>query len=111
MNLDARESILMPADPDAIREGFGKESIRFLQERPGVMSSLGQVGRGKLREQRREYWPWLLFAALAVLVAETLLANLYTKRRMLGSPLTTEYMSTRRAQNILSVRRPVDDVA
>ena len=75
------------------------------------MTTWDQLGLGKLREQRREYWPWMLLAALAVLVAETLLANLYTKRRMVGSPLTTEYMSTRRAQNILSVRRPVDDVA
>ena len=111
VNLDTRESILTPADTETIREAFGKESIRFVQDRPQVMSTLDQLGLGKLREQRREYWPWLLLTALAVFVAETLLANLYTKRRVVGSPLTTEYMSTRRAQNMLTVRRPVDDVA
>jgi len=111
VNLDTRESILTPADPEAIREAFGKEPIRFVQDRPQAITTWDQAGLGKLREQRREYWPWMLLAALAVLVAETLLANLYTKRRTVGSPLTTEYMSTRRAQNILSVRRPVDDVA
>ena len=111
VNLDTRESILSPADPEEIREAFGKEPIRFVQDRPQAMTTWDQAGLGKLREQRRQYWPWILLAALAVLAAETLLANLYTKRRVAGSPLTTEYMSTRRAKNILSVRRQVDDVA
>ena len=111
VNLDTRESILTPADTETIREAFPKESIRFVQDRPQVISTLDQVGPAKLRQQRRDYWPWMLLAALVVLVAETLLANLYTRRRAVRSPLTTEYMSTRRAQNMLTVRRPVDDVA
>ena len=111
VNLDTRESMLTVAKPEAIRQAFGDRPIRFVQDRPQAMTTWDQTGLGKLREQHTEYWPWMLLAALAVLVAETLLANLFTQRCAVAAPLTTEYMSTRRAQDILMVRRQPDDVA
>ena len=105
VNLDTRESVLTPVDPEDVREAFGEQPVRFVADRRQAVAGWKQAGPETPRERRREYWPWLLVAAFVTLVIETLLANFYTRRRAVRSPLTTEYMSTSRAQSAVAGRR------
>ena len=53
---------------------------------------------------RTEYWPWLVVAAFFVFVLETVLANYFTRRRRGEAPPTTEYLGTRRGEELLAQR-------
>lgn len=100
VNLDTRESVLTLATADDVRPAFGDHPVRFLRSgltdanpwRPGQET-------GPAREESA-WWPWLLLAALAVFVAETLLANYFTRRRRPAPPPDTQYLGARRTDGL-----------
>jgi len=111
VNLDPRESNLRPADPDLIREAFADHAIRFVTQRPTALGAWHAPGAARppdptdTSEHHTRYWPWLLLAAFIVFVLETLLANLFTRRRRPPAIPSTEYISTRRTEGALAGSR------
>lgn len=96
VNLDTRGSIVTPIDRDALRAAFGDRPVRFVRD--DVAAALGgwhADEEAQLGEQRREWWPWLLLAALGVFVLESLLANYFTRRPAVTAA-GTQFMETRR---------------
>ncbi|MAE63499.1 MAG: hypothetical protein CMJ18_04435 [Phycisphaeraceae bacterium] len=87
--LDTRESNLETVQPDRIRDGFGDR--RVLVSRSASASSLTDDKSGA-QTRRRAYWPLLLLLGLLAFVAETIAANLMTRRRTVAPPPTTQYL-------------------
>lgn len=101
VHLDPRESNLLPADPERIRQAFGEHSIRFVTQKPTALGAWHSVDSEETIERHTRYWPWLLFAAFIVFVLETLLSNLFTRRRRPDMIPNTEYVATRRTEGAL----------
>ncbi|MCX5660464.1 MAG: hypothetical protein NTW19_12180, partial [Planctomycetota bacterium] len=100
VNLDVRESILTPAPAEELRPAFGDHPFRILRSGPTDLNSW-RPGRD-IEQSRTEtaWWPWLLLAALLVFVAETVLANYFTRRRRSAPPPDTQYLGTRRTEDL-----------
>ena len=104
-NLDRRESMLMRAEPQTIRDAFGDGQVRIVEDQLAAMTAWQQTDEAQLAERRTEFWPALLVAALLIFAAETLLANFFTKRREAPPPPTTDYMGTRRSASATRIHQ------
>jgi hypothetical protein len=101
VNLDTSESILTPVKQEEIKQAWGTHPVRFFQDAAPGSPGWNPNASSELNVKRTEYWPWLLLAALIVFIAETALANYFTRRRKAEPPQGTEYLGTRRSENVL----------
>lgn len=102
VNLDTSESILLPIKADVIKKAWGTHPLRFFQDSAPGTPGWNPNASSELAVKRTEYWPWLLLAAFLVFIAETALANFFTRRRRAEPPHGTEYLGTRRNENALA---------
>lgn len=102
VNVDTRESILTPQDPQELTKAFGALPLRLVKTPPADLAKWNPLEDDSEREKRTEYWPWLLLAALLVFAIETVLSNYFTRRRRALPPPTTEYLATRRGETLAS---------
>ena len=101
VNLDTQESNLQSVDFESVRAAFPDRPVRLVADQPDLRSwHLTQ--EGTLSEKRQTYWPWLLLGALLLFVVETLLANLFTRRRQVAPPPSTQYVAMRRTEGVTS---------
>ena len=102
VNLDTRESVLTPASADEMTKAFGKHPFRVVHSRPTDMASWRPGAEDVNEQQNVPYWPWLLLAAMLVFGAETVLANVFTRRKRAAPPPEIEYLGGRRPQSSLT---------
>lgn len=100
VNLDVRESLLTPASADDIRPAFGSHPFRVIRSGPTDLNSWRPGRDVELTREETAWWPWLLLAALLVFVAETMLANYFTRRRRSAPPPDTQYLGSRRTEDL-----------
>ncbi|MCE9589716.1 MAG: BatA domain-containing protein [Planctomycetes bacterium] len=96
VNLDTRESLLTRSEPAEVLRAFGAVKARVLAA-GAAAGDWARSDEARAAEQRTEYWPWLLLAAFLVFMAETALANIFTRRRAVPAPATQYLDATRRA--------------
>ena len=96
VNLDRAESNLDRAHTDEIREAFGDVPIRVLSQSSAARAPFpAPTDTPPLEHKEVRYWPWLLLAAMLAFTLETLLANLFTRRRPSGEQHGTTYVARR----------------
>lgn len=105
-NLATRESNLLHVNNDEFA-AFGEYPMRIIRDRaadlawrPGERADEG--------ESRLELWPWLLVLAFLVFMGETMLSNIFTRRRTVAAAQVTQYMGTRRSESNLMGRGNVE---
>ncbi len=103
VNLDVRDSNLSTTEPEKIIAAAGDQPIRFLTEGPAGPAAW-QPSSGKSTTQQRPYWPWLLLAAFVLFAAETIAANLFTRRPDAVEAAATDYQAVRRGDQTASGR-------
>jgi len=100
VNLDTKESVLTPYEKAEMEKAFSKGKFRIVTGAATGVAAWKQDDSPELQQRRTEIWPWLLLAAFFVFIAETVLANVFTRRRRAEAPPTTEYMGTRRGDAV-----------
>lgn len=88
VNVDTRESDVAVLRDAELNAAVGRLHMRLIGEKQGIRAALTESRQG------RELWRIILFAALAMLIGEAILARLFT-RRVRG---TTEVYSRRTAE-------------
>lgn len=104
VNLDTRESLLTRADPGDITRGFGQVRSRVLPTGAASTGDWAKDEQARAEQLRTEYWPWLLLAAFLVFVAETILSNVFTRRRTAPAIPDTQYLDASQRNTALSGR-------
>ena len=104
VNVDTGESILKRMDIESLRPAFAEQTVRFVEGQPTDVGTWRVAADDQLSQERTEYWPWLLAAALGLFALETLLANFFTRRQAVTPPPTTEYIGRRRSEGALTGR-------
>ncbi|MAE61823.1 MAG: hypothetical protein CMJ49_10775 [Planctomycetaceae bacterium] len=94
VNLDTRESVLAPADPDDIVHAMGDaHHTRVITSQPTQLTAWAGALNEDPQDHKTPWWPWLLLLAFGVFVAETCLANIFTRRAVTPPPPTIEYQA------------------
>jgi hypothetical protein len=98
-NLATRESNLLHLNEDELA-AFGEYPMRVIRDRsadlawrPGERADDG--------ESRVELWPWLLLLAFFLFMGETMLSNIFTRRKTITAAQGTQYLGTRRNERSL----------